>query len=135
MQHKPGRKPAITLSETDYERLTGLASALEDRSPEIAETMLAELDRARVVRDATLSTAIVRMGSSVTYSADGGEEKTVTLVYPGDADIEQNRISITTPVGTALIGLREGQSIDWAARTGRVHKLTVLAVAQPAENV
>ncbi|MCR4265711.1 nucleoside diphosphate kinase regulator [Nitratireductor sp. ZSWI3] len=134
MQHKTGRKPSITISETDYERLTGLAAALEDRNPEMSETMMAELDRARVVRDDALARTIVRMGSTLTYTADEGEKKTVTLVYPGDADIEKGRISITTPVGTALIGLKEGQSIHWTARNGRTHQLTVLEVKQPAES-
>ncbi len=130
MQQKTGRKPSITISETDYERLTGLAEALEDRNPDVSETMMAELDRARVVRDGSLAATIVRMGSTVVYTADGGPEKTVTLVYPGEADIEKGRISITTPVGTALIGLKEGQSIDWTARTGQTHKLTVVRVTQ-----
>ncbi len=133
VQNKPGRKPAITISETDYQRLSGLAEALEERNPEMSETMMAELERARVVRDSALAPTVVRMGSTLTYTADG-EEKTVTLVYPGDADIQKGRIAITTPVGTALIGLKEGQSIDWTARNGRTHKLTVLEVRQPAEN-
>ncbi|EKF17430.1 nucleoside diphosphate kinase regulator [Nitratireductor pacificus] len=134
MPQKTGRKPSITISETDYERLSGLAEALEDRNPEISETMMAELDRARVVRDSALAGTVVRMGSTLTYTADAGEPKTVTLVYPGDADIEQGRISITTPVGTALLGLKEGQSIDWAARNGQIHRLTVLTVNQTVES-
>ena len=134
MQQKTGRKPSITISETDHQRLSGLAEALEERNPEMSEIMMAELDRARVVRDSALARAIVRMGSTLTYTADAGEPKTVTLVYPGEADIEQGRISITTPVGTALLGLKEGQSIDWAARNGQIHRLTVLAVNQAAES-
>ncbi|MDP3523269.1 MAG: GreA/GreB family elongation factor, partial [Hoeflea sp.] len=63
----------------------------------------------------------------------GAQAKTVTLVYPGDADIEQGRISVTTPVGTALIGLKAGQSIGFAARTGKVHDLTVVEVMQAGE--
>jgi regulator of nucleoside diphosphate kinase len=55
----------------------------------------------------------------------------VTLVYPVDADIATGRISIMTPVGTALIGLRVGQSISWRSRDNRKHMLTVLAVKEP----
>jgi regulator of nucleoside diphosphate kinase len=72
------------------------------------------------------------MGSSVRYRTDAGQEHTVTLVYPVDADIAAGRISIMTPVGTALIGLRVGQSISWRSRDNRKHMLTVLAVRQPA---
>ena len=71
------------------------------------------------------------MGSKVTYSVDSNQSKTVTLVYPGDANIEDGRISITTPIGTALIGLKAGQSINYAARNGQIHDLTVVEVSQP----
>lgn len=131
MPHKAGRKPNITLSETDYDHLTHLAKALEAHDPEQSEIMMSELDRARVIRDGKLPAGIVRMGSTLSYTADDGDRKTVTLVYPGDADISEGRISITTPVGTALIGLKEGQSINWHARNGQTHKLTVLEVYEP----
>ncbi|WEX07950.1 nucleoside diphosphate kinase regulator [Chelativorans sp. AA-79] len=122
MQKK--RKPSITISRTDHDRLLGLANAMEDRDPALAETMIGELERARVVEDAAVPETVVRMGSTLTYTADD-KPQTVTLVYPGEADITQNKISVTTPVGTALIGLSVGQAIDWTARDGRVHRLTV----------
>ena len=56
----------------------------------------------------------------------------MTLVYPGEADIEQGKISILTPIGAALIGLSKGQSIDWATRTGEIRRLTVLEVREAA---
>jgi regulator of nucleoside diphosphate kinase len=68
------------------------------------------------------------MGSTVTFKPDTGEAKTVTLVFPGDADIAQGKISILTPIGTALIGLATGQAIMWTARDGRTHELEVLEV-------
>jgi regulator of nucleoside diphosphate kinase len=74
---------------------------------------------------------IVRMGSKVTYRTDSGQHPTVTLVYPVDADIAQGRISVMTPVGTALIGLRNGQSMSWRGRDNRKHMLTVVQVGSP----
>ena len=71
------------------------------------------------------------MGSTLTFKPDTGEAKTVTLVFPGDADISEGKVSILTPVGTALIGLSAGQSIQWTARDGHRHELSVLAVSQP----
>ncbi len=123
MQKK--RKPSITISQTDHDRLLGLATAMEDRDPALADIMIGELERARVVKDAALPETVVRMGSTLTYTADDGEPLTVTLVYPGEADIAEGKISVATPVGTALIGLSVGQTIDWTARDGRVHRLTV----------
>jgi regulator of nucleoside diphosphate kinase len=131
MQKKTGRKPIITLSRTDHDRLLGLAEAIEDRDPALSQMMIEELERARVVDDAALPETVVRMGSTVTYTADDGTAHTVTLVFPAEADITEGRISVTAPVGTALVGLSVGQSIDWTARDGRVHRLTVTHIGQP----
>ena len=121
------RKPAIILSAIEHEKLSQLAEAAAARGQTVADELFAELDRARVVTG-DVPDDVVRMGSSLSYSTDGGETRAVTLVYPGQADIAEGRISILTPIGVALIGLRAGQSIDWTARDGRVHRLTVLAV-------
>ena len=94
---------------------------------------LNEIDRARIVSDRSMRAAFVRMGSTVTYVVDGNPGRTVTLVYPADADIEDGRISITTPVGTALIGLKAGQSISFLTGNGRAHDLTVIEVTQNPE--
>ena len=124
------RLPAITLASSDHERLVNLADALADRDPAAADQLAAELDRARVVADDRLAQGTVRMGAVVRFSLDGAEPRTVRLVYPGEADIEQGRISVLTPVGAALIGLAVGQSISWTARDGRKHQLTVVKVQQ-----
>ena len=70
----------------------------------------------------------------MTYMVDGQQSKTVNLVYPGEANIEDGRVSITTPVGTALIGLKAGQSISYATRSGQIHDLTVVEVSQSRED-
>ena len=72
------------------------------------------------------------MGSIVEFRSDTGQQRRVALVFPGDADFAQGRISILTPIGAALIGVSPGQSIAWTARDGRRHRLTVLTVEQPA---
>jgi regulator of nucleoside diphosphate kinase len=122
--------PAIIMSVLDQERLTGLATAALDRVPEVAEELLAEMARATVVEDEKLPAAVVSMGSTVGFSSDGGAERRVTLVYPGEAGIAEGRISILTPVGAALIGLSEGQTIVSSRRDGREQNLTVLSVAR-----
>ena len=121
-------KPAIKITSADHQRLTLLAESFADRNPAGAETLLAELDRARVVEEHKLGTEVVRMGSRLRFTTDAGEDRTVTLVFPAEADIEAGKVSILTPIGTALIGLTAGQSIDWTARDGRVHRLTVESV-------
>jgi regulator of nucleoside diphosphate kinase len=122
--------PNIIVSNADYERLTDLANASIERLPEVAEELLSEMDRANVVHDGSVPADVVRMGSTVTFRSDDGRERTETLVYPVDEDSDAHKISVMTPVGAALIGLAEGQSISWTARDGRRHELIVVKVKQ-----
>ncbi len=125
--------PAIIVSVTDHHRLLGLAEAAEGRIPDVASVLQSEMERAHVVAADEVPDNVVRMGSIVEFSADAGQRRRVTLVYPVEADIAEGRISILTPIGAALIGLSQGQSIAWTARDGRRHRLTVLEVRQSGE--
>nr|WP_272211406.1 nucleoside diphosphate kinase regulator [Marinicella sp. W31]MDC2877293.1 nucleoside diphosphate kinase regulator [Marinicella sp. W31] len=127
------RKPAIVLTKTDHKRLSLLADRFADQTPDLADFLFAELERARIVEDKRIAVDVVRMGSSVHFTTDLGEDRQVTLVYPGKADIAEGRISVLTPIGTALIGLKTGHSIDWTTRDKRACRLTVEAVGQPQE--
>tara|TARA_R110000751_G_scaffold31160_4_gene79458 strand:- start:54501 stop:54833 length:333 start_codon:yes stop_codon:yes gene_type:complete len=109
----------------------GLAEAGSAALASAAESLLVEMERARVVPDAKLPADSVRMGSRVRYVTERDEERAVTLVYPVDADIAAGKVSVLTPVGAALIGMRAGKSISWTARDGRTNVLTVTAVEQP----
>ncbi|TJX53479.1 MAG: nucleoside diphosphate kinase regulator [Mesorhizobium sp.] len=134
MQHATGLHPSvqILISDTDHDRLTGLARAVFDRAPETAEELLAELDRAVTTEAAAIPAGVVRMGSTVTVRGEGGDIRRITLVYPGDADIAENRISVLTPMGTALVGVSTGKVVCWSGRGGRKLSATVEAVDTPA---
>ena len=125
-----GHAPDIVVGHQDHDRLAALADAALDTLPLLAETLLAELERARLVADERMPQTVVRMGSTVEYEAVDGR-RSVELVYPEDADIAAGRISVLTPIGTALLGLSAGQSIRWLTRDGRDQRLTVVAVAPP----
>lgn len=125
-------KPRIVVGETDHERLTELAAAAEERFPAVAEELAAEMDRAEVVAAGAVPAEVVQMGSTVVYHTETGQERRVTLVFPPQADITANRISILTPIGTALIGLAPGHSIRWTAPNGERHALTVVSVEPPS---
>ena len=128
------RKPPITLCATDHRALTLLAESGAEGNGSVFDQLLAEVERARVVADGRLGGDVVRMGSTRRFSTDAGDDRVVTLVFPAEADISAGRISILTPIGAALIGLSAGQSIDWEARDGRVHRLTVNSVeARPPD--
>ena len=123
-------RPQIVVAQSEHRQLMAMAAG---GSSAAAESLLDEMERARVVPDAKLSPEIVRMGSRVQYRTAEDDLKDVTLVYPASADILESKISVLTPVGAVLIGLRTGQSITWEARDGRRNVLTVLSVIQPAE--
>ncbi len=131
----PPLSPDITLGTSDHRQLLVLALAGAGHSADIADNLLYELERARVVPDSQLPGDVVGMGSHVRYRTWDGVEREVTLVYPARANIAEGRISVLTPVGTALLGLSTGQSISWMTRDGRRQTLTVLSVTGGNEPV
>jgi regulator of nucleoside diphosphate kinase len=120
-------RPEIVIRAADEDRLAELANSLLDSKPGLGEELLGELARARLAGDEAVPADTVQMGSTLTYDVDGVRRR-VTLVYPAEADIDAGCISVATPIGTALLGLAEGQAIDWTARDGRRQRLTVVAV-------
>lgn len=130
IKSKTKSKPKIAICESDHARLLALANAAEERFPEVAEELLIELERARIVADHSLPAKAVRIGSLVAFERENGVRQTVTLVLPEDADISRGRVSILTPIGAALIGLSEGQAMQWTARDGTQHVLSVLSVSK-----
>ncbi len=125
-------KPQIMLSVQDFEQLSVLARAALSRMPDVASRLSEELERAQIVPAGERPSRHVSMGSEVEFRDEtAARTQRVTLVYPDKADISQARISVLTPIGAALIGLRVGDSIEWETRTGEVRRLTVLDVRTP----
>lgn len=126
---RAGRQPRVTVSEDCMAHLEALAEGAFHRAPEIAERLLDELARARIVPAGRLPRDVVAIGREVTYRDETtGAETTVTPVYPEQADIACGRISILTPIGVALIGLAEGATFPWRTRSGETRHLKVLRV-------
>jgi len=122
--------PDIIVGREEHRRLTVLALGGTGHSPEEADSLLYELQRALIVPDAFVPPDAVRMGSRVRYRDSDGAEHEAVLAYPGEAG--PGRVSVIAPVGTALIGLRRGQSITCTATDGGRKVLTALAVWPPA---
>ena len=126
-------KPSIHLIDTDYDIIAGLALSIERRSPELSKLLLDEINRAEIHERDVIPPDVVTMGSEVEFlDVEAGTKREVRLVLPADADIEAGRVSILTSVGAGLIGLREGQSIDWPCPSGRRRVLRILNVRRPA---
>lgn len=128
---RAARKSPIIIGEIDHERLSLLAETIAGRNEALADQLTFELDRARVVPERRVPATVIRMGSKVTWRTETAEEHRATLVFPGEADFAGGKLSILTPVGVALIGLSVGQEMEWMARDGRTHALTVLEVQAP----
>ncbi|PWT72375.1 MAG: nucleoside diphosphate kinase regulator [Proteobacteria bacterium] len=122
-------KPRITLSADDYERLSALAHTARNRMPDLATDLAEEIGRAQVLTKGKHPKHIVRMNSEVEFRDETtGKTRKVVLVYPAEADISQGKVSVLTPVGTALIGLQTGDAMTWETPSGEIRELTVLAV-------
>ena len=127
------RRPKIVISAASLPRLEALAERFLERDSALADRLLDELARARIVDQHKMPANVAAIGNVVTYR-DGttGEERTVTLVFPGEADIAHQKVSIMTPIGIALIGLKEGASFYWDTREGERRMLTIVRVASAA---
>jgi regulator of nucleoside diphosphate kinase len=83
------------------------------------EELHAELDHAEVVASGAMPSDVVTMHSTVRVrDLDSGKRVVYTIAFPTDADIERNRISVLAPIGTALIGYRAGDIVEWVTPGG-----------------
>ncbi len=127
-------RPRIVVTTGEHAQLSRLAERASERDSPIGDYLMDELSRASIVPDDKCDPDVIRMGSKVTYREDAsGRERTVTLVFPQDANIAEQRISVLTPIGAALIGLSPSQTIEWPSPSGGMETLTVISVTPPAE--
>ena len=114
----------ILITQADKARLqVAIGRALLQRSESRSriDDLQRELDRAEVVDPTLMPNGLVAMNSTVRLrDLDTDEIETYTLVFPQEADIERNRISVLAPVGTAIIGYQVGDVVTWSVPRGRV---------------
>lgn len=125
-----GEQPSLYLTQDDLERL----SQLLDKQGGRFARLEGELARAVIVSRGEIPHDVVTMNSRVLFENETtGERREVTLVYPHEADIDTGKISVLVPVGTALLGLRVGQSIDWELPSGDTHRYRIIDVPYQPE--
>jgi regulator of nucleoside diphosphate kinase len=118
--------PQIYLTQDDADRLLKLVEAQPGK---LSEKLEGELVRANVVPREEIPDDVVTMNSRVVFEDETTRERReVTLVYPGSADIDAGKISVLVPIGTALLGLRVGQAIDWELPGGEKHRYRIVEV-------
>ncbi|MBK1719005.1 nucleoside diphosphate kinase regulator [Thiocystis violacea] len=126
-------RPKLLISKLDAERLERLLDSLPREAPGRRE-LEEELDRAEVVDSHQIPPTVVTMSSTVRFKvASSTEEFRLRLVYPKDLDPAGGTISVLAPVGSALLGLREGDEIDWPKPNGETQRVRIEEVLYQPE--
>lgn len=120
---------SIIVTDLDLARLR---TVLDHHDVPTAEALDTELHRAVVVPQREVPADVVTMNSDVIYEDEStGARRTVRVVYPRDADAGRGWVSVLAPIGSALLGLRVGQHIDWNVPAGRRRLRIVEVPYQP----
>jgi regulator of nucleoside diphosphate kinase len=120
----------IRITDQDERRLSLLLRA---RQPD--DSLLEErLDAAEIVSPREIPPDVVTMNSTVLFEdLDSGRHRQVTLLYPGSPALAAGGVSILAPVGSALIGVSEGEAVEWRAPGNPERRLRVVAVKYQPE--
>jgi regulator of nucleoside diphosphate kinase len=125
----------IFITEVDRKRLQKFINeAKEFRSGnlESLRELEQELGRAQVVATSEIPREVITMNSKVLLKdLDSGEEMIYTLVYPADANLMEDKISVLAPVGMAILGFRSGDVVDWKVPDGLVKLKVEKILYQP----
>jgi regulator of nucleoside diphosphate kinase len=124
----------IIVSSLDLERIEALLDQPARRHFPGAETLRAELARAEIVEPKQMPADVVTMNSIASVvDVDANEEYELTLAYPREADGDSGKVSVLAPVGSAILGVRVGQSIRWPVPGGRLRTFRIAAIRYQPE--
>lgn len=128
------QKLPITISTLDAARLEKMLASVGGRQIPNKDDLQAELDRAHIVEPEEMPHDVVTMNSTVTFQMESSsKEFSLTLVYPNDIDDGTGKISVLAPVGSALLGLREGDEMSWPKPGGGLLNVRILKVVYQPE--
>lgn len=125
--------PNIVITQRDASRLEALLDGLSGTEFPGRGQLQAELMRASIVNSDEVPSNVVTMNSTVVFKAGEGKEFSLKLVYPKDSDGSSEKISILAPVGSAMLGLKEGDSISWPVHGGATIDVTIIRIAEQPE--
>ena len=121
----------IYITQVDMKRLRALIESMQNARHDV-RALQAELEHARVVTPADVPPDVITMNSKARLlDLDTGEEMIFTLVFPGEASIEHDRISVVAPIGTAMLGQRVGDEFEWEVPAGSVRLRVEEMLYQP----
>jgi regulator of nucleoside diphosphate kinase len=126
----------IFVTNVDLERLSKLLDGVKRWNAQDREhvgRLEAELERAHVVSSSEIPADVVTMNSEVAVrDLDSGAETVFKLVFPSEADVDRQKISILAPVGTAVLGYQVGDTIEWKV-PGGIRRLQIERVLYQPE--
>ena len=113
----------IYITEFDKSRLDDLIERAREtgsHNRENLDSLSAELERAKIVEPSKVPASVVTMNSQVLLrDLDSDDTETYSLVFPKDMDIDSGAISVLAPVGTAILGYKEGSTVEWKVPAGK----------------
>jgi len=126
----------IVITEADYARLRRVIESsrlFRKRDAAHLDELEEEIDRATIVSAGDVPYNVVTMNSRVRIKdLDCGREVAYEIVFPGEADVANNRISVLAPIGTALLGCSAGTTVQWRVPSG-LRRLRILNVEYQPE--
>ena len=127
-------RPKIIISSLDAIRLEKLLESLPDSVFPGKDDLEAELARAEVVDPKEIPSTVETMNSTVKFEiVSTSKDFYLTLVYPKDVDANGGTISVLAPVGSALLGLSQGDEIEWPKPGGGVLQVRIKEVTYQPE--
>jgi len=128
------QKRPIIVTHEDLHRLRELIQTYRSQHNGDSEPadLEAELDRAKIAASDRIPPDVVTMNATALVRVDGSRRAQAwTVVYPPDADLDAGRISVLSPLGTALLGYRAGDTFEWDMPAGRRQYYIVKVLHQP----
>jgi regulator of nucleoside diphosphate kinase len=111
-------------------RILNISAYAEDfQTKKSLERLIDELKNAQIVNECDMPKDVIRFNSKIMVYSENGWEKFIQLVMPQDKDAKQDKVSILTPMGAALFGYSEGDSIEWEFPSGK-QVIKIIAVIQ-----
>lgn len=122
----------IFITELDMKKLKKMITRKIEYSKDesFIRDLVTELERAQVVENEEIPNDVITMNSKILLLMDGNEEE-ITLVYPNEAEVTESKISVLSPIGTAVLGYREGDSFEWRVPSGIIKVMVKKVLYQP----
>ncbi|UAB74877.1 GreA/GreB family elongation factor [Mesoflavibacter sp. SCSIO 43206] len=124
---------SLIMEKKEYvylKRILNISGYAEDfQTLKSHQKLLDELKTAQIVDNGEMPLDVIRFNSKVTIIFNNGIEKTIQIVAPTDKDVKNNKISILTPMGAALIGYSKGDIVTWEFPMGQ-HEIKIIEVQQ-----